>query len=73
MKDYFQVRSDYLISSERIVQEAAQKPEAAVICMGTIAYRDELGTRRETGFCHRFDAVTERWCTAQSPEYEYAY
>jgi hypothetical protein len=73
MKDYFQIHSEHLVSSERIVQEAAQRPEVSVICMGTIRYEDELGTLRETAFCQRFDAVAERWASAQSPEYEYAY
>ena len=45
-------------------------------CLGWIAYWDENGQRRETGFCFRADLwspPSERWVSADKPEYEYEY
>jgi hypothetical protein len=45
-------------------------------CLGWIAYWDESGLRRETGFCFRADlwgSITESWTRAGKPEYEYEY
>jgi hypothetical protein len=45
-------------------------------CVGWIAYWDENGLRRETGFCFRADLwspPSERWVSAGKPEYEYEY
>jgi hypothetical protein len=42
-------------------------------CIGWIAYWDENGLRRETGFCLRaeFSNEGDRWVSAGKPEYEY--
>jgi hypothetical protein len=45
-------------------------------CVGWIAYWDQNGLRRETGFCFRadpWDKQRERWVSAEKPEYEYDY
>jgi hypothetical protein len=47
-------------------------------CIGWIAYWDENGHRRETGFCFRADfwpppPASERWVRSGKPEYEYEY
>jgi len=45
-------------------------------CIGWIAYWDENGLRRETGFCFRaeiMDVPRERWVKAGQPTYEYEY
>jgi hypothetical protein len=45
-------------------------------CLGWIAYWDENGQRRETGFCFRADLwgpAGERWVSAGKAEYEYEY
>ncbi len=45
-------------------------------CIGWIAYWDENGLRRETGFCFRaeiMDVPSERWVKAGHPTYEYEY
>jgi hypothetical protein len=44
-------------------------------CLGWIAYFDENGHRRETGFCFRaeFGAHADLWVSAGKPEYEYDY
>jgi hypothetical protein len=43
-------------------------------CIGWIAYWDENGLRRETGFCLRAEfSDRDRWVSAGKPEYEYDY
>jgi hypothetical protein len=44
-------------------------------CIGWIAYWDETGHRRETGFCFQteFSNEGDRWVSAGKPEYEYDY
>lgn len=46
-------------------------------CLGWIAYWDQNGLRRETGFCFRLDLWGadggERWVSAWKPEYDYEY
>jgi hypothetical protein len=45
-------------------------------CVGWIAYWDQNGLRRETGFCFPadpWDKQRERWVSAEKPEYEYDY
>jgi hypothetical protein len=44
-------------------------------CIGWIAYWDESGHRRETGFCLQaeFSNEGDRWVSAGKPEYEYDY
>lgn len=44
-------------------------------CLGWIAYWDENGLRRETGFCFRADLWGERegWVSAGKPVHEYEY
>jgi hypothetical protein len=47
-------------------------------CIGWVAYWDENGHRRETGFCFRADfwpppPASERWLRAGKPEHEYEY
>jgi hypothetical protein len=47
------------------------------LCVGWIAYWDENGLRRETGFCLKpqfsFAEGLDLWISAGKPEYEYAY
>jgi hypothetical protein len=47
-------------------------PITPTYCIGYIAYEDERGLRRETGFCRSFDAATNCWLPVES-EYEYSY
>jgi hypothetical protein len=44
-----------------------------LLCMGTIVYLDESGTRRETGFCRRYRSRNQAWDTISDSQYEYAY
>ena len=46
--------------------------DSALYCMGIIVYIDEIGTRRETGFCRRYHPRENRWDVIDC-EYEYAY
>ena len=46
--------------------------KSALYCMGIIVYCDEIGTRRETGFCRRYRPSENRWEVIDC-EYEYAY
>lgn len=44
----------------------------AFYCIGTLAYIDEIGIRRETGFCRRYYSREGRWEVIGS-QYEYTY
>ncbi|MGA3304009.1 MAG: hypothetical protein ABSC72_12080 [Methylovirgula sp.] len=46
--------------------------ERTLYCVGTVVYVDAGKRRRETGFCRRFDPISETW-EAVECEYEYAY
>jgi len=77
-KGYISVKSDIRINHEKVMQQAEATPRHAVVCMGKIIYEDDLGVRRETGFCRQLDAVAERWYNPadvrpSNSEYEYAY
>jgi hypothetical protein len=65
------------ITSEWEASYAAAGKRTGIICycLGWIAYRDENGQRRETGFCFQpeFSADGDRWVSAGKPEYEYSY
>ncbi len=41
-------------------------------CAGAIAYRDDNGVERRTGFSRLRNAVTAKWDEDPDPEYEYA-
>jgi hypothetical protein len=43
------------------------------ICIGYVAYTDDLGVRRKTGFCRRYDPSTRSWLKMENSDYEYAY
>lgn len=43
------------------------------VCTGYVAYSDELGIRRKTGFCRRYDPDTRSWLRVENSDYEYAY
>jgi len=74
MKNYFSLKSTYSQDQERKTQVSPPDSRlSAIFCKGVIAYEDGRGVKRETAFCHRYDAVTERWASAGEPEYEYAY
>lgn len=47
--------------------------DKSLLCMGSIAYLDGGGRRRETGFCRRYRSRTGEWDTMSESEYEYAY
>jgi hypothetical protein len=44
-----------------------------LLCLGVVAYLDDAGTRRETGFCRRFLSDVREWDTLKDSEYEYSY
>ena len=46
--------------------------ERDLYCIGTLAYEDTIGIRRETGFCRRYVPRADRWEITES-QYEYAY
>jgi hypothetical protein len=54
---------------------ASQRTGINFYCVGWIAYWDESGQRRETGFCLQteFGVDGDRWVSAGKPEYEYDY
>jgi hypothetical protein len=63
-------------SDWRVVDVAAGRRQGIYFyCIGWIAYWDESGHRRETGFCLRaeFSDDGDRWASAGKPEYEYDY
>jgi hypothetical protein len=66
------------IKSDIPVQDVAMGKRTGIDyhCVGWIAYWDQNGLRRETGFCFRadlWDKLGERWASAKKPEYEYDY
>jgi hypothetical protein len=65
------------INSDCQVSYAAAARRTGVIfyCIGWIAYWDESGQRRETGFCFQpeFSNEGDRWVSANKPEYDYDY
>lgn len=65
------------ITSEWQTVMAATGKRTGIICycLGWIAYWDENGQRRETGFClhPEFGADRDRWVSAEKPEHEYSY
>jgi hypothetical protein len=65
-----QIESDY-----PVVDVASGKRRGVDYhCIGWIAYWDENGLRRETGFCLRAEFTDrDRWVSAGKPEYEYDY
>lgn len=73
MKDYVALKSDYTLNFERTIERAGDPTRGRVYCMGVISYEDERGIKRETGFCRRFNALSEHWVDADEPEYEYSY
>jgi hypothetical protein len=63
-------------SNHRVVNAAAAERTGIVFYLiGWIAYWDESGQRRETGFCFKpeFGVEGDRWVSAGKPEYEYDY
>lgn len=40
--------------------------------VGYVAYADEYGVRRKTGFCRMLEAGTQRFRIVEDPDYEYA-
>jgi len=46
--------------------------DSAIYCMGIVVYADEIGTKRETGFCRRYHTRENKWNIIDC-EYEYAY
>jgi hypothetical protein len=65
------------ITSTHSVVNAAAGERTGIIfyCIGWIAYWDESGQRRETGFCFKpeFGIEGDRWISAGKPQYEYSY
>jgi hypothetical protein len=65
------------ITSDWEVSYAAAGKRTGIICycIGWIAYWDENGQRRETGFClePEFGVGGDRWVSAGKPEHEYEY
>ena len=65
------------ITSEWRASDAAAGERTGIICycLGWIAYWDESGQRRETGFClkAKFSNDGDRWVSAGKPEHEYEY
>jgi hypothetical protein len=45
----------------------------STVCVGVVLYRDGNGTRRQTGFCRKFDFTSGRWVKMEDDEYEYSY
>jgi hypothetical protein len=63
-------------TDHRVVNAAAgMRTGLHFYCIGWIAYWDENGHRRETGFCRRaqFGLNGDRWVSAGKPEHEYEY
>jgi len=58
-----------------VMVAASQRQGIDYHCLGWVAYWDENGLRRETGFCLRadFGKHGDRWISAGKPEYEYDY
>jgi hypothetical protein len=44
---------------------------ASMYAIGKITYTDELGNRRETGFCRQLDYARGKLLAVQDPDYEY--
>lgn len=44
-----------------------------LMCIGKICYSDSSGAERETGFCRKFDSVTNCWLKVENSDYEYSY
>lgn len=65
------------ITSNWPVVNAAAGPRTGVhcYCLGWVAYWDENGLRRETGFCLRAELTNtgDRWVSAGQPTHEYEY
>ena len=66
-----EIKSDYPASTVA----AGRRTGIEYHCLGWIAYFDENGDRRETGFCLRavWDGRGDRWVSAGKPEYEYEF
>jgi hypothetical protein len=59
-----------------VVQEMRDErgfPSVSAFCIGYIAYVDDLGVGRKTGFCRRYESSTRSWCRVENSDYEYAY
>jgi len=66
------------IASDITVQTAAMGKRTGIDyhCIGWVAYWDNNGVRRESGFCYRVDMFAkpgERWDRTLNQEYEYEY
>jgi hypothetical protein len=60
------------INTERAIQELITSVHP-IYLIGTISYFDKNGNRRETGFCHMFDANRMRWVRIKTKTHDYAY
>jgi hypothetical protein len=60
------------INTERAIQDLITSVHP-IYFIGTISYFDKNGNRRETGFCHMFDANRGRWIRIKTKTYDYAY
>jgi hypothetical protein len=52
---------------------ASFRDAGTLFCVGYVAYTDEIGTSRRTGFCRRFDTESHRWLRVEDDDYEYSY
>jgi hypothetical protein len=43
-----------------------------LLFIGYIVYEDDIGIRRQTAFCRRYNHATDRFSIVDDPEYEYA-
>jgi hypothetical protein len=55
------------------VRNHRQYPFTSAYCIGYIAYADELGVGRKTGFCRQYEPANRSWARTEHSDYDYAY
>lgn len=74
-KATFPVESDITTTSATIEEMKRQRNQSSLelFCVGRITYVDDWKTKRETGFCRKFDDTRNTWLKVENSDYEYSY